>query len=94
MEFVDVDVLAAQDAVDVVNADLDMGQPPFLDDLAGISRRFDLARFHAVPLFFPAGRLAAEVARKPERNIGQDGDHHGEADHDQQVGQRHPGDVA
>ena len=46
VEFVDVDVLAAQDAVDVVHPHLDVGQAAFLDDPAGIGRRLDLARFH------------------------------------------------
>ena len=49
MELVDVDVLAAQDAVDVVDADLDVRQPALLDDPAGIRRRLYLARFHSSP---------------------------------------------
>ena len=53
LELVDVDVLAAQDAVDVVDAHLDVAEAALLDDLQGIGRRLDLARFHSLS---PAGR--------------------------------------
>jgi hypothetical protein len=45
-----VQVLAAQDAVDVVHADLDVAQPALLHDAARVGRRLHLARFHSFPL--------------------------------------------
>src|SRR5690349_13255088 len=42
----------------------------------------------------PRGRLAAEVARKPEGNAGEDGDEHSEEHHDREKRQRYAGDVA
>src|SRR4029077_277151 len=54
MELVNVDVLAAQDAVDVVDAHLDVAQPASFVDPAGVGHRFDLTRFHrSVPPLIP-----------------------------------------
>ena len=64
LELVDVQVLAAQDAVDVVDAHLDVAQPALLDDLQGVGGGLDLARFHRSPLL-AAQRLAAGTAGRP-----------------------------
>jgi hypothetical protein len=44
-----MEIFAAQDAIDVVDADLDVREPALLDDLQGIGRRRHLSRIHPFP---------------------------------------------
>jgi hypothetical protein len=48
-ELVHMQILAAQDAVGVMHAHLDMAQPAFADDAARILGRPDFARLHTLP---------------------------------------------